>query len=88
MNKENNNAIISLVLGILSIMIPLIGLILGIIGLIFANKALNKTSNISEGNKKYAVAGKVCSIVGICIHGAWILFAVISFIGYTSIEVY
>lgn len=86
--NENNNAIISLVLGILSIMIPVFGLVLGIIGLIYASKALNKASGISEENRKYAVAGKVCSIVGVCLQGIWILIAVIGFIGYMSFEVY
>ncbi|WP_404451545.1 DUF4190 domain-containing protein [Virgibacillus necropolis] len=78
MNK-NNNAITSLVLGILSIVIPIIGLILGIFGIIYANNSLNGTGNINEENKKYAVAGKVCSIVGICIQSVSIILVVSGF---------
>lgn len=78
--NDNNHAVTSLVLGILSIVIPVIGVILGIFGIIYANKSTNGTINISEENKRYAVAGKVCSIVGICVQSIAIFLAVLAFI--------
>ena len=63
-NQANNNAVISLTVGILSLFIPIMGLLLGIIGIIFARKAA-KHINKSNGNGKgLATAGLVCSIVG------------------------
>ncbi|KHE68859.1 DUF4190 domain-containing protein [Halobacillus sp. BBL2006] len=71
----NQKAITSLTLGIMSLFIPVVGLVLGIIGLVFANGALKSIYDTSEEGKKAAVAGKVCSIVGICIQiGVIVLF--------------
>jgi uncharacterized membrane protein len=72
----NQKAITSLTLGIMSLFIPVVGLVLGILGLVFANGALKSIHDTSEESKKAAIAGKVCSIVGICIQiGVIVLFA-------------
>ncbi|CAN7248964.1 hypothetical protein LJR015_001931 [Peribacillus frigoritolerans] len=37
--RSNSKAIVSLIMGVLSLFIPIIGIILGILGLIFASKS-------------------------------------------------
>ncbi len=62
----NTNAVVSLTMGILSLLFfPFIGWILGIIGLVYSNRSLREIENTQEKGKNLAVAGKVCSIVGI-----------------------
>ncbi len=62
----NTNAIVSLTMGILSLLFfPFIGWILGIIGLVYSNKSLREIEETKEKGGNIAVAGKVCSIVGI-----------------------
>lgn len=64
--QMNTNAIVSLTIGILSLLFsPFIGWILGIIGLVYSNKSLREIRETREKGKDIAVAGKVCSIVGI-----------------------
>lgn len=70
-------SIASLVLGILSIVSvftgigAILGIIFGIVGIVLGNKALK----IGEDGK--AKAGKVCSIIGLCLSGATILFCLL-----------
>ncbi len=62
----NTNSVVSLTMGILSLLLfPFIGWILGIVGLVYSNKSLKEIENTQEKGKNLAVAGKVCSIVGI-----------------------
>jgi uncharacterized membrane protein len=62
----NTNAVVSLTMGILSLLFfPFIGWILGIIGLVYSNRSLREIESTQEKGKNLAVAGKVCSIVGI-----------------------
>lgn len=67
-NNENNNpALVSMILGIISVVlcwVPLIGLALGIIAIVLAIKGFNvaKTSNKGRG---FAIAGVSCGAVGI-----------------------
>ncbi len=64
--QMNTNAVVSLTMGILSLLFfPFIGWILGIIGLVYSNRSLREIENTKEKGKNLAVAGKVCSIVGI-----------------------
>lgn len=64
----NTNAIVSLTMGILSLFFfPFIGWILGIVGLIYSNRSLREIEVTKEKGKNLAVAGKVCSIVGIAL---------------------
>ncbi|ARI78439.1 DUF4190 domain-containing protein [Halobacillus mangrovi] len=81
----NQKAITSLTLGIMSLFIPIVGLILGILGLVYANGALKSISYTSEDGKKAAVAGKICSIVGICVQVGVILLAALGSIFFFSV---
>ncbi|WP_419883124.1 DUF4190 domain-containing protein [Peribacillus sp. B-H-3] len=63
--KTNSKAIASLVLGILSLIIPFLGILLGIIGLIISFPSLKEIKNTGEGGRGMAIAGRVCSIIGI-----------------------
>lgn len=76
MNRTDGKAIAALILGILSIVIPYVGIILGIIGIVMATKALREPGEPGRG---LAVAGRVCSIVGVCLHGFVLLFAILGF---------
>lgn len=82
-NKEikivgKGNATASLVLGIISIASTftgigaIIGIVLGIIGISQGNKSMKLGF---EGGM--AKAGKVCSIVGLCISGVVVVFAIL-----------
>ncbi|WP_294601013.1 CCC motif membrane protein [uncultured Rikenella sp.] len=73
------NAAASLVLGILSVITScwFVGLILGIIGLILGNKARRLYLAAPDDYNGYGMAnaGRVLSIIGICIGGLYILYA-------------
>lgn len=79
--KTNSNAIISLVLGILTLLIPLIGFIFGIIGIILSVKATSQIKVTNEDGKGIATAGLVCSIIGL----AFQLFAIIGIIVFSTV---
>lgn len=67
-NVKNGKATASLVLGIISIvasLIPFAGGILGIIGLILGIIGLREINNLKQRNKNIAVAGIICSGLGI-----------------------
>ncbi|MGE7765708.1 DUF4190 domain-containing protein [Peribacillus sp. NPDC096540] len=66
--QSNSKAIVSLIMGILSILIPFIGIILGILGLIFASKSKKEISQSGESGHGLVTAGKVCSIIGIILN--------------------
>lgn len=78
--QTNNNAVVSLTLGILSILIPFIGLVLGIIGVIVSRKATKVMLNTDESGRGLATSGLICSVVGIIIQ----LFAVMGFVAFRS----
>ena len=77
-------AIGALILGIASIALcwcyGIIGIITGIIGLILGNKALamyrQSPDVYSESSYKNAKAGRICSIIGLCISLLWIIIIV------------
>lgn len=60
--QVNTNSIVSLTLGILSIFIPIIGFITGII---LYKKASNQIAATNQSGKGLAIAGLICSIVGL-----------------------
>ncbi|GGA85528.1 DUF4190 domain-containing protein [Ornithinibacillus halotolerans] len=74
----NGKAVAALVLGILSIVIPYMGLILGIIGLVLAHGALKEIVVSGQEGRGLAIAGRVTSIVGVCIWGVFFLFLILS----------
>lgn len=79
-SETNNNSIISLTLGILSIIIPLIGLLLGVLGAVFSRKAKKQITKTTENGMGLATFGMICSIVGIVIQ----IFGVLSIIAFYS----
>ncbi|MDQ1144033.1 hypothetical protein QE429_000860 [Bacillus sp. SORGH_AS 510] len=78
MVKTNNKSIAALTLGILSILLPYIGLILGIIGLVLSSKSIKEINHSNENGRGLAISGKVCSIVGISLHGLLILLMILA----------
>ncbi len=79
------NATAALVLGILSIVFcwcwGVVGIILGIVGLVMANKAValyeSAPGTYSEPSYKNVKAGKICSIIGICLGALYLIICVI-----------
>ncbi|MEI3607340.1 DUF4190 domain-containing protein [Pseudogracilibacillus sp. SE30717A] len=61
----NTNAIIALVLGILSLVIPWVGFILGIIAIVYYVKAKKAIKVTNEKGNGMALAGLICGIIGI-----------------------
>ncbi|MEO2074101.1 MAG: DUF4190 domain-containing protein [Bacillus sp. (in: firmicutes)] len=82
MVKTNNKSIAALTLGILSILLPYIGLILGIIGLVLSSKSIKEINHSNENGRGLAISGKVCSIVGISLHGLLILLMILAISSY------
>lgn len=82
--RTNGKAVASLVLGILSIAIPYIGFILGIIGIVLGNRAKRIIDKGNESGRGLAVAGFVCSIVGLCFWGFIVLLAIIGYVTFMS----
>jgi len=64
--------------------IPNLGLVLGIIGLIIANRSIREIESANKDGRGLAIAGKVCSIVGIVIQLIFILLLFFSFAAYTT----
>ncbi|PKG22829.1 DUF4190 domain-containing protein [Niallia nealsonii] len=83
-NQTNNNSVISLTVGILSLLIPFIGLILGIIGIVFSKKALKQINITNESGKGLATVGLICSIVGIILQ----ILIVLGLIAFLSISTF
>lgn len=73
----NTHAVTALTLGILSIFIPFIGLILGVLGIIFYRKSIRE----KESSAGLAIAGLICSIVGITFQ----LFIVLGLLAFVNI---
>jgi uncharacterized membrane protein YvbJ len=80
------NGTVSLILGICSILLCsyyFVGLVLGIIGLCLGISSLKKTKAVGMSNGM-AIAGIVCSSVGLAINAfivLWVLFMIIVFSG-------
>ncbi len=75
--QNNDNATVSLVLGILSIVFSgPIGLILGIVGLVLAKK----TPPFPTQSSGLTTAGRVCSIIGIALSAFTLVFLVLYFL--------
>ncbi|MYL38194.1 DUF4190 domain-containing protein [Halobacillus litoralis] len=72
-------AVSALVLGIMSIFLPLAGLITGIIGIVMANAFLSSEEDEKENGRHFAIAGKICSIIGICIQVSVLLMLAAAF---------
>ncbi|MFS0764224.1 MULTISPECIES: DUF4190 domain-containing protein [Peribacillus] len=77
--RSNSKAIVSLIMGVLSLFIPFVGIILGILGLIFASKSKQEIKLTGESGDGLVTAGKVCSIVGIILNVLVILIFLVFF---------
>ncbi|TKH02540.1 DUF4190 domain-containing protein [Peribacillus simplex] len=77
--RSNSKAIVSLIMGVLSLFIPFIGIILGILGLLFASKSKQEIKLTGESGDGLVTAGKVCSIVGIILNVLVILIFLVFF---------
>ncbi|PJN89784.1 DUF4190 domain-containing protein [Bacillus sp. mrc49] len=90
MKRSNNKAIVTLIMGVLSLLIPFIGIILGVLGLIFASKSKAEMKLTGESGNGLVTAGKVCSIVGIILNVVAILifFVFFYFVVNTDITTY
>ena len=82
MNKLNVKAVISLVIGIISLFILHFGIIVGIIGIVVAKKSLNEIKLKNENGRGLAIAGLTTSILGIVIQSILLIAAII---GYTAL---
>ncbi len=80
----NNKAITSFIAGIMSIFIPLVGIVLGIMGIIYARRGLKEIELTGEEGKTYAVAGKVCSSIGLAIQIVLFIIVLISYFVFSS----
>lgn len=77
------NAVAALVLGILSIVAScwFVGLVLGIVGLVLANKGRQYYMASPESYSGYGMmnAGRIMSIIGVCIGGLWVVIFLLYF---------
>jgi hypothetical protein len=81
MQQDVPNATLVLVLGICSIVIGCAGPILGIIGLVMSNSAKKlyeaNPGMYKESSYKNLNAGRICSIIGLCLSSlAWIIWII------------
>lgn len=86
MVKTNNKSIVSLTLGILSIIVPYIGILLAIIGIFISSKSIIEIELSNERGRGLAIAGRVCSIVGICLQCLLIMLLLLSISVYFMID--
>lgn len=91
-SNDNTTAIVSMVLGIISVIlcwVPIIGLALGIVSLVFATKGLKKSRIINKG-RGFSIAGISCGSVGIALNVfytiMWIFMGFIMKYTYDTIE--
>ncbi len=81
-NITDTNAIVGMILGILSVVlcwVPVIGLVLGIIALILSIKGLKNSKIINKG-KGFSIAGISCGSVGIVINVIYNIMYIFLFI--------
>ena len=63
----NSHAIVSLVLGVLSILMPLVGIVREAMEIIFSIKARKEMNQKNEDDKGLATTGMICSVAGVII---------------------
>ena len=83
-SKTNVKAFTSLVFGILSIVfmiISLLGITFAIIGLVFGFIGLNEIKRFKQEGRKMALAGVICSSIGVLLP---ILLAIIAYIAFMN----
>lgn len=85
-NQKNNKAVITFVLGILSLLTPFIGFILGIIGLVYGSKSTFEIRSTGQTGMSLVTAGRVCCVIGICVQILFAIFAILGFAAYWSVD--
>lgn len=63
--RINSKAIISLVLGAITIVLPIIGIVTGIIGIVYYNKAKHEMIHTGESGEGVSIGGLILNIVGL-----------------------
>lgn len=69
----NSQAVISLVLGAVTLVLPLLGIITGIMGIVYYNKAKKEMPIKGESGDGVAITGLTLSIVGLVLQAVMIL---------------
>ena len=72
-NSTNSKSVAALTLGILSIIIPIFGILLGVIGIYFSRASISEINSTNEAGRGFAIAGGICSIVGLALQLFFIL---------------
>ncbi|SDH90214.1 protein of unknown function [Alteribacillus persepolensis] len=86
----NGKAITSLVLGIVSLVMVflfvVISPILSIVGLVFGIIALKEIKRTEQNGRGLAIAGNICSVVGLILSVIIIVFLVIGIVSFMQME--
>lgn len=69
----NSNAVISVVLGAVTLVLPLLGIVTGIMGIVYYNKAKKEIPIKREIGEGVAITGLTLSIVGLVLQALIIL---------------
>ncbi|MFD9627128.1 DUF4190 domain-containing protein [Peribacillus muralis] len=77
--RSNSKAIVTLILGVLSLLTPVIGIILGVLGLVFASRSKTEMKLTGETGNGLVTAGKICSVIGIILNVLAILIFIVFF---------
>ncbi|KMJ57229.1 hypothetical protein AB685_17660 [Bacillus sp. LL01] len=80
--KINSNAILSLILGIISILccaISFLSMVFAVPGFVLAVMGLNEIQKTDQSGRGYAKAGLICSLVGILLPLIIILISLLFF---------
>ncbi|ADU30948.1 DUF4190 domain-containing protein [Evansella cellulosilytica] len=86
-DKQNGKAIAGLVLGICSIVFIifwLFGIIIAVVGLVFSLLGLSEIKRTKQRGRKMAIAGLVCSIIGLLLP---ILLIIFSLSAYSNLSI-
>jgi len=72
--RINSKAIISLVLGAVTLVLPLLGIVTGIIGIIYYTKAKKEMVVTGETGEGVSIGGLVLNIVGLVLQLLGLIF--------------
>ncbi len=87
-NGTNGKATTAMILGIVSILtviIPFIGIILGVVGLIFGILGRKEIKRFNQEGNKMAVAGIICSVIGILLPIVLIVLTLMAYMNPVSV---
>jgi hypothetical protein len=84
----NGMAVAGMVLGIVSVVffwLPIVGAVIALVGLILSFAGMSRANSIGGKHKGLAIAGLVCSLVGLLL-GAYMIYAV--FVAFHEVNKY